>query len=461
MIGIGGQEVTVTGQALASLWALPGGLTVINGYLPNPMNMSPPAEAGTNSVSRTAWLIVGLLFPVALLNYLDRQMIASMKVSIMLDIPDIGSEANWGHMLASFKWVYAVFSPIGGYLADRYSRKLTICGSLFVWSLITYLTGHVANGEQLYWARTAMGISEAFYIPAALALIADFHTGHTRSRAVGVHQIGIYCGVMVGGFAGFMADMPDFGWRGAFNITGAVGILYAVPLLFLLKDAPRSAAEIAAPPVEKPSVFTALNELFTNPSYILLVLYFTLPAIAAWVVRDWGPAILQQEFDISQGKAGVSATLYWQGAAIVSAIGGGWLADRWMRKNPRGRIYVSALGMFCIIPALFGVGNAPALGSFALAVMALILFGVGWGFFDGNNMPILSQVARPELRATGYGIMNFVSMMFGGMADWGFGFMRDKGIPLNVIFGVFAGLCVISAILVLMIRPREHAGARL
>ncbi|MCW0218409.1 MAG: MFS transporter [Prosthecobacter sp.] len=425
------------------------------------MNMSPPAEAGTNSVSRTAWLIVGLLFPVALLNYLDRQMIASMKVSIMLDIPDIGSEANWGHMLASFKWVYAIFSPIGGYLADRYSRKLTICGSLFVWSLITYLTGHVVNGEQLYWARTAMGISEAFYIPAALALIADFHTGHTRSRAVGVHQIGIYCGVMVGGFAGFMADMPDFGWRGAFNITGAVGILYAVPLLFLLKDAPRSAAEMAAPPVEKPSVFTALNELFTNPSYILLVLYFTLPAIAAWVVRDWGPAILQQEFDISQGKAGVSATLYWQGAAIVSAIGGGWLADRWMRKNPRGRIYVSALGMFCIIPALFGVGNAPALGSFALAVMALILFGVGWGFFDGNNMPILSQVARPELRATGYGIMNFVSMMFGGMADWGFGFMRDKGIPLNVIFGVFAGLCVISAILVLMIRPREHAGARL
>jgi MFS transporter, Spinster family, sphingosine-1-phosphate transporter len=461
LIGIGGQEVTVTGQALASLWALPGGLTVINGYLPNPMNMSPPAEAGTNSVSRTAWLIVGLLFPVALLNYLDRQMIASMKVSIMSDIPDIGSEANWGHMLASFKWVYAVFSPIGGYLADRYSRKLTICGSLFVWSLITYLTGHVANGEQLYWARTAMGISEAFYIPAALALIADFHTGHTRSRAVGVHQIGIYCGVMVGGFAGFMADMPDFGWRGAFNITGAVGILYAVPLLFLLKDAPRSAAEMAVPSVQKPSVFTALNELFTNPSYILLVLYFTLPAIAAWVVRDWGPAILQQEFDISQGKAGVSATLYWQSAAIVSAIGGGWLADRWMRKNPRGRIYVSALGMFCIIPALFGVGNAPALGSFTLAVMALILFGVGWGFFDGNNMPILSQVARPELRATGYGIMNFVSMMFGGMADWGFGFMRDKGIPLNVIFGVFAGLCVISAILVLMIRPREHAGARL
>ncbi|GAA5140830.1 MFS transporter [Prosthecobacter algae] len=439
---------------------MPGGLDVINGSLLNPMNTSQPLDSGTSSVSRTAWLIVGLLFPVALLNYLDRQMIASMKVSVMGDLKDIGSEENWGHMLASFKWVYAIFSPIGGYIADRFSRKYTICGSLFVWSLITYLTGHVNSFDDLYWARTAMGISEAFYIPAALALIADFHTGPTRSRAVGVHQMGIYCGVMVGGFAGYAADWPDFGWRGAFDITGLVGILYAIPLLFLLKDAPRSAAELANP-VAKPSVGTAITELFTNPSFLLLVLYFTLPALAAWVVRDWMPAILQKEFNISQGKAGVSAALYWQGAALVSAIFGGWLADRWMRKTPRGRIYVSAIGMLCIIPALFGVGNAPALGSFTLAVAALILFGVGWGFFDCNNMPILSQVARPELRATGYGIMNFVSMMCGGVADWGFGFMRDKGVALNVIFGVFAAVCVVSAFLVLLIRPREHGGARL
>lgn len=423
------------------------------------MNLSQPMDTPPSTVSRTAWLIVGLLFPVALLNYLDRQMIASMKSSVMGEITDIGSEENWGHMLASFKWVYAIFSPIGGYIADRFSRKYTICGSLFVWSLITYLTGHVNSFQELYWARTAMGISEAFYIPAALALITDFHTGPTRSRAVGVHQMGIYCGVMVGGFAGYAADWPDFGWRGAFDLTGLIGILYAVPLLFLLKDAPRTAAEIAYP-VAKPSVGTAMRELFTNPSFILLVLYFTLPALAAWVVRDWMPAILQKEFNISQGKAGVSAALYWQGAALVSAIFGGWLADRWMRKSPRGRIYVSAIGMLCIIPALFGVGNAPALGSFGLAIAALILFGIGWGFFDCNNMPILSQITRPELRATGYGVMNFVSMMCGGAADWGFGFMSDKGVPLNMIFGVFACVCILSVGIVLMIRPREQVGPR-
>ena len=181
------------------------------------------------SLSRTAWLVVGLLWPVALLNYLDRQMIASMKVSVMGDIPDIGTESNWGHMLASFKWVYAIFSPIGGYVADRFSRKMTICGSLFVWSLITWLTGHVSSFQELYWARTAMGISEAFYIPAALALITDYHTGPTRSRAVGVHQMGIYCGVMVGGFAGYVADAPELGWRFMFDFTGLAGVLYSIP----------------------------------------------------------------------------------------------------------------------------------------------------------------------------------------------------------------------------------------
>ncbi len=406
------------------------------------------------SVSRTAWLVVALLFPVALLNYLDRQMIASMKVSVMGDIPSIGSEANWGYMLGQFKWVYAFFSPIGGYIADRFSRKYTICGSLIIWSLITYLTGQVGDYHELLWARTAMGISEAFYIPAALALIADFHTGGTRSRAVGVHQTGIYCGVMIGGFAGYVNEWPDFGWRGAFDYTGLAGILYALPLMFLLKDAPRRIAsgdEVAY----KPTVFKAMHELLTNRSFILLVLYFTLPALAAWVVRDWMPAILQKEFNISQGKAGVSAALYWQAAALVSAMLGGWLADRWMRKTSRGRIHVSAIGMILIVPALFGVGNAPSLHSFGLAIASLVLFGIGWGFFDGNNMPILSQITRPELRATGYGIMNFVSMSCGGVADWGFGVLNDMKVPLNITFGIFASFCIISVMLVLMIRPQE------
>jgi len=404
-----------------------------------------------SKASTYAWLVVALLFPVALLNYLDRQMIATMKSSVMADVTGISSDQAWGQMLGQFKWVYAFLSPIGGLIADRFGRKLTICGSLFAWSAITYATGHVSTYQGLLWTRTMMGISEAFYIPAALAMISDFHVGSTRSRATGIHQMGIYFGVILGGFTGYVADVPALGWRWMFNITGLVGVLYAPMLLLVLRDAPRAASRAGT---KQSGTIHSLRELLTNGSFILLVLYFTLPALAGWVVRDWMPAILQQSFNISQGHAGVSATLYWQAAAIVAAFGGGWLADRWMRRTDRGRIYVSAIGMALIIPALFGVGNAPNLNSLTVAIFSLILFGVGWGFFDGNNMPILSQIVRPQLRATGYGLMNLVSISCGGFADVGFGALRDRQVPLNVIFGVFAAVALVSVALVLLIRPR-------
>ncbi|MDB6154415.1 MAG: yjjL 2 [Chthoniobacteraceae bacterium] len=397
-----------------------------------------------------AWMVVMLLFPVALLNYLDRQMLASMKFSVMHDIPDIGMEANWGKILAAFKWVYAICSPVGGYLADRYSRRHVIAGSLLVWSVVTWATGRVHGYEELLATRALMGLSEAFYIPAALALIADFHTGTTRSRAVGLHQMGIYSGVIVGGFSGYAAESVYFGWRFAFSLCGLAGMAYALPLFFLLKNTKRR--ECAAP---RNSPIGALCELLANRSFLLLIVYFTLPALAGWIVRDWMPAILKAEFGIGQGHAGISATLYWQLAAIAGAVLGGWLADRWMRRTERGRIFVSALGMAMIIPALFGVGFSPQTGALWVAIVFLILFGVGWGFFDCNNMPILCQVAPPELRATGYGLMNLVSIGCGGGADWGFGLMRDRHVPLHLIFGVFAGAAALSALVVLLIRPRR------
>jgi hypothetical protein len=291
----------------------------------------------------------------------------------------------------------------------------------------------------------------------------------------------IYLGVIVGGFGGYAADAPGIGWRGVFTACGVFGIAYAVPLTFILRDPARMTSNVAAPEIgtnpsdapvaspggpiplgyepappddEAPSAL--LNGLLLNGSFVLLVLYFTLPALAAWIVRDWMPAILKKEFNIGQGISGVAATLPWQAAAIVGAVGGGVLADRWTRRNPRGRIYVSALGVGMIIPAMFGVGNAAAL---ATAVAFLVLFGVGWGFFDCNNMPILCQIVRPRLRATGYGIMNLVSISCGGLADWGFGLLRDRRVPLNIIFGTFAGVAVVSIVLVLCIRPRQALSA--
>lgn len=417
-------------------------------------------QKNQRSLPGLAWLLVVLLMPVALLNYLDRQMLASMQTSVMESIPSLGEaknkEALWGFMLGQFKWFYAVCSLIGGYIADRFSRRLTICGSLFVWSAVTWWTGQVSTYTELLWARSLMGISEAFYIPAALALITDYHPGETRSRAVGLHQLAIYLGVIAGGFGGYVASNPAYGWRFAFSICGGIGMLYAIPLVVLLRDAPKLEVSKSSPLVQvgaSRSPWSVLTELLGNRSFLLLVLYFTLPAMAGWVVRDWMPSILKKQYDIGQGQAGVAATLYWQVAAIVGVIVGGGIADRWMRSNPRGRIYVSAIGMMLIVISIFGVGFASTLTA---SIGCLIVFGLGWGFFDCNNMPILSQLVRPQFRASGYGIMNFVSISAGGLADWGFGVMRDQDVPLQIIFSGFATLAIISVLLVLLIRPRPE-----
>ena len=407
----------------------------------------PPAA---NTTLRYAWFIVALLFPVALLNYLDRQMLATMKASIVGDIPTIANRADWGLVLGCFKWTYAILSPFGGYIADRFSKRYVIGGSLFVWSAVTWWTGHVTTFNELLAARALMGISEAFYIPAALALISEYHFGSTRSRAVGLHQAGIYVGQILGGFAGYMADSPDHGWRWMFTTCGMIGVIYALPLIAALRDPARAAPTADDAAAAKTGV---VRGLLTNRNFLLLVAYFTLPAIAGWVVRDWMPEILREKFSLGQGKAGVSAILYVQLASLVGALIGGTLADRWMKTTNRGRIYASAIGMALFLPALFGVGNAPTL---TLAIVGLIIFGLGWGFFDCNNMPILCQIARPEWRATGYGIMNLVSISCGGFGDWAFGALRDRHVPLNLIFGAFAGVALFSIFIVLMIRPAKE-----
>jgi MFS transporter, Spinster family, sphingosine-1-phosphate transporter len=409
-----------------------------------------------------AWLVVALLVPVALLNYLDRQMLATMKASMVGDIPSIANKADWGLVLGCFKWTYAVFSPFGGWISDRFSRRHVIFASLFVWSAVTWWTGHVGSFNELIAARALMGVSEAFYIPAALALISDYHPGLTRSRAVGVHQMGIYAGQILGGFAGYVADSPDHGWRWAFSTCGMIGVIYAMPLLAALRNPerggspdPAAAAAHETPPAAAGGGFR--RELLTNRNFILLVLYFTLPAIAGWVVRDWMPDILREKFGLGQGSAGVKAIVFVQIASLIGALVGGVLADRWMRRSVRGRIFISAIGMLLFLPALFGIGHAQTL---AMAITGLLVFGLGWGFFDCNNMPILCQIVRPEWRATGYGIMNLFSISCGGFGDWGFGVLRDRHVPLDLIFGAFGAVALLSVVVVMMIRPRgADAGA--
>ncbi len=404
------------------------------------------AESTPNARSR-AWLTVALLFPVALLNYLDRQIFSTMEKSITAGVTGVVNHEHFGDLMAVFLLLYGLFSPVGGYVADRFNRRWVIIASLGVWSFITWLTGRAQTFDQLWWARALMGVSEACYIPAGLALIADFHSGGTRSRAVSVHQAGIYTGIILGGTGGYIAE-SSHGWRAAFTWFGLAGVLYAGVLIFLLKNAPRPDAETSAP---RAGIGASLAQLFGCGSFILLVLYFTLPAMPGWVVKSWMPSLLAKTFHLGEGKAGISATLWVTLASLGGVLAGGARAARWMRRTQRGRLWVSAIGIVLCIPALFGIGYAPTLG---VAVAFLVLFGVEWGFFDTNNMPILCQIVPARLRATGYGLMNMVSITAGGLAVKKVGALRDADAAPSLIFSICAIAAAVSVVLVLLIRPR-------
>ena len=179
------------------------------------------------------WFVVGLLWFVALLNYIDRQMLSTMKPSMMVDIAELETAANFGRLMAIFLWIYALMSPISGIIADRLNRKWMIVGSLFVWSAVTLLMGFATTFDQLYVLRALMGVSEAFYVPAGLSLIADYHQGKNRSLAIGFHMTGIYLGQALGGFGATIAH--NFSWQTTFHSFGLVGMLYS-PYLFLERE---------------------------------------------------------------------------------------------------------------------------------------------------------------------------------------------------------------------------------
>lgn len=403
----------------------------------------------SRSSGSAAWSLVALLWPVAVLNYLDRMMVATMRTSIRADIPDISNDERFGLLMAIFMWVYAALSPVGGYLADRFNRRWTILASLLVWSLVTWLTGHARTFTEMAWLRAAMGVSEAFYMPAALALIADAHPGSTRSRAIGLHLSGVYAGQALGGLGGWIADTSS--WRNAFVWFGAAGVVYGLLLAVLLRDPGRSANRTEDQPQ---SLGTTLKVLFGSGAFLLLVLHFTLPAQPGWAVKNWLPTFLASEFGLKQGPAGLSATGYVTLASVVGVILGGFLADRWSRRSERGRIHVSALGVALCIPALIGFGNP---GSLGLAIGCMILFGLGFGLFDANNMPILAQIVGPRFRATGYGFMNLVSISAGAGITVLLGRMRDAGIPMSKSFLVLAAVAAVSVAVVLAIRPKKDS----
>lgn len=387
------------------------------------------------------WIVVGLLWGVALLNYMDRQMLSTMKDAMQVDIVELQSATNFGYLMAIFLWIYALMSPVSGVIADRMSRKWLIVGSLFVWSSVTYLMGIAETFNQIVFLRALMGVSEALYIPAGLSLIADYHTGKSRSLAVGIHMTGLYTGQAIGGFGATVANA--FSWHTTFHWFGIIGIAYAVILMLFLHDKKTEILPTeklqANPQKEKESVFTSLKSLLTNVAFWVILLYFAAPSLPGWATKNWLPTLFAENLDLPMSQAGPISTITIAVSSFIGVLIGGPLSDKWVQKNLRGRVYTGAIGLGLTIPSLLLLGFGHNL---VAVVGAGLLFGIGYGIFDTNNMPILCQFVSHKQRATAYGVMNMIGVSAGAFITHLLGRWGDSG---NLGAG-FAMLAIVVAI---------------
>lgn len=402
------------------------------------------------------WVVVGLLWVVALLNYMDRQMLSTMKEAMSHSIPELEKAETFGNLMAAFMWIYGLMSPFAGAIADRMNRKWLIVASLFVWSSVTLLMGFTHDFSTLYILRMVMGLSEAMYIPAALALIADFHTGKSRSLAIGVHMTGLYVGQALGGFGAMLSH--HLSWENTFIYFGLFGALYALVLATFLHETDAQLERIKNGTKTNKSQSNGLNNVVQSFGKILssvpfwgMLIFFTATSLPGWATKNWLPTLFEQNLHLNMQVAGPISTATIALSSFIGVFVGGAISDRWVKTNVKGRVYTSAMGLGMMAPALAFLGFG---SSYWSVIGGGFLFGFGLGFFDTNNMPILCQFFSSRYRSTAYGVMNMSGVIAGGYITKMLGKSTDAG-NLGRDFGVMAVvILVVVFIQILILKPK-------
>lgn len=408
--------------------------------------------------SRVAWTVVGLLWAVALLNYLDRQLLVTMPGQIKADLAI--RDERFGLFSSTFLWIYGLCSPIAGYVADRFGKRRVILASLLIWSAATFATGLVTSFSGMLLARAMLGISEAFYMPAALALIVDYHRGPTRSRATGLHASGIYAGSILGGLGGGFAEA--YGWRTAFLAFGGIGVAYALFLMIVLPHPPeedsRGGLELTGMTVGGDTLPStpALMDLLKTQSFLLLLAMNLLNGAAYWPLRNWLPEFFRVELGVSQTRAGLYGPMAFNAAAFAGMLVASNVSDWWSRSNPRARALVPAVGFCLAAPCLFIVGSASYV---PLILVCVLVAGMSQGFLDANLMPATCTVVDFRQRATAYGLLNFVGTTAGGVMTYVGGMLKDQQVPFAVTFKIASVFILCAGLLLLAVKPKDSARA--
>ncbi|HNC24416.1 MAG TPA: MFS transporter [Opitutaceae bacterium] len=388
--------------------------------------MRPPNE-DREPLPWVAWSTVALLWFAGGSNYLTRTMLGTMRESVLRDIAM--TDAQFGLLTSAFLSTYAVACPFGGYFADRFSRRWVVIIGLFAWALLTLATAFVPGRPEFLVLRAALGVAQAFYIPAAVAMIVEYHRGPTRALATGLHLTGLVCGAVLGGVAGWLAE--THGWRYPYGVIGAASVLLGFVLVAFLHEPPRQAAPAAGG--TGVSLSEAWRSLVGARPFRFMAGCMAVQGAISWIIIAWMPTVMREQFQLRQGAAGLSTLGFLYSAQTAGLIFGGIWSDRWSLTNPRSRIMVPAVAILIASPAFALTGWYP---HFGLTVLSLCLWGVAMGFLGANTMPILCLFIDARYRATALGTLNCFTAVTGGLAIYGVGALRDARIGVDVILTV-------------------------
>lgn len=404
--------------------------------------MPSPSPASRCHLPRPSWLsyrweLLAWLWLAFFFNQADRQVFSIVlpQVKASLGLSDV--QAGW--IATIFTAMLGLTVPFAGYVGDRFNRAKIVAVAVLGWSVATMLTGFGSGFLYLIIVRSiATGSGEAFYAPAANALIAEHHEA-TRARAMAVHQTALYVGVIASGLvAGWIADR--FGWRASFWVFGSGGVLLAG---FLFR---RLRTKSTPPRTEQPRIREAVR-VMARPSVLLLTFAFDAMIFVNIGFLTWMPTYLHESYGLKLADAGFSSMVYHHVGAFAGVILGGLLSDRLALKNPRARPVLQGLALLLGAPFLGQLGSdhgAPAL------FVLLAIFGLFRGIYDAGIYASLYEVIEPRLRATVSGLVIAAAYVVGAAAPVLLGAIKTKtglaaSFPLLGWVYVAGGLAALSA----------------
>ena len=301
---------------------------------------------------RAAWLGLAVLTLINLLNYLDRNVVPPLGESLRTSTLHV-TDPQFGALASAFILVYMATAPAFGVLGDRGPRPRLIALGVGLWSVATMLGGLASSYGWLLGARAAVGIGEAAYGSIAPALLADYFPDHQRSRVFAVMYMAIPVGSALGYVVGGAMD-AHFGWRSAFFVAGAPGLLLALIALGLL-DPPRGAQEHvgASGAATRSRGFAAYLDVARIREYRHTVFGYAAYTFATGGIAAWMPTFLVRERHLSSQSASVTLGAVLVVTGFAGTFAGGWLADALHRRMPNANLVVSGVTTLLAAPLAY------------------------------------------------------------------------------------------------------------